>query len=139
MYIDKTLQFSSDQALTADANSTDLVDFGSDRNIGPGAPMYLVVVAKAGLTGGAGPSPSIQIEVQTDSNLNFSSPTTIATSQRLSSFLKGAMEVIPISYKNERYMRVHYDLTGTSPRTTVDAFLTSQEPSAWEAMPNAID
>ncbi|WP_406568642.1 Bbp16 family capsid cement protein, partial [Burkholderia cenocepacia] len=43
MYIDSLLEFSRAQALSASGASTNIIDLGSDRDIGPGRPLWVVV------------------------------------------------------------------------------------------------
>lgn len=137
MIIDKNLQFSADQALTATAASTDYLDLGSDRDIGPGNPLWLVILSKAAP---GGTSPTITPSIETDDNSSFSSVATLATAPTVAgaSFAAGTMIVMPWPFDNERYNRVKYTLGGTSPTFTVDAFLTSNPPPNWKAMPDAI-
>ena len=137
MIFDKTLQFSADQALTATAASTDYLDLGSDRDVGPGTPLFLVVVSKVAA---GGTSPTIAISIKTDDNVSFSSAATPLAGPTIAgaSFGAGAMHVIPWPFTNERYNRVKYTLGGTSPTFTVDAFLTSQPPPNWQAYPDGI-
>lgn len=137
MIFDKNLQFSADQALTATAASTDYLDLGSDRDIGPGTPLWLVVVSKAAP---GGTSPTIAVSIETDDNSSFSSAATLATHTTVAgaSFGLGEKIVMPWPFTNERYNRVKFTLGGTSPTFTVDAFVTSQPPPNWQALPDAI-
>ena len=137
MINDKTLQFSADQALTATAASTDHLDLVQDRDIGPGTPLWLVIVSKAAP---GGTSPTIAISIETDDNSGFSSAATLTTHPTIAgaNFGLGTMVVIPWPFENERYNRVKYTLGGTSPTFTVDAFLTNQPPPNWKAYPDAI-
>jgi hypothetical protein len=137
MIIDKLLEFSRAQALTATAASTDTVDFGSDRDIGPGEPMWIVITSGAAP---GGTSPTIAISVETDDNTGFSSAATLVTHPTLAAaaFGAGTRVVIPMPLTNERYLRMKYTLGGTDPTFTVSAFLTNQEPPSWQAYPDAI-
>lgn len=137
MINDKTLQFSADQALTATAASTDYLDLAQDRDIGPGTPLWLIVLSKVAA---GGTSPTIAISIETDDNSSFSSATTLLTdaTRAGADFGAGAMAVIPWPRTNERYNRVKYTLGGTSPTFTLDAFLTSQPPPNWQAYPDGI-
>lgn len=139
MIFDKTLQFSADQALTGTSlvASTDHLDLGQDRDIGPGTPMWLVVVSKVAP---GGTSPTLTIAIQTDDNSGFSSATNLVTHPTIAgaAFGVGAMVVIPWPFTNERYNRVAFTPGGTSPTFTVDAFLTSQPPPNWQAYPDGI-
>ena len=135
MIIDKRLQVSSAQALTATAASTDVIDLGAAAAIGPGEPLWLVVVARVAL---AGTSPTLAIAIQTDDNSGFSSATSLVSSQTLTALAAGAKVVLPMPFTNERYLRANFTLGGTTPTCTVDAFFTNQDPTSWVAMPDAI-
>lgn len=139
MYIDKRLQVSALQALTGTSAtpSTDAIDLGSQRLIGPGDPMWWVIVARTGL---AGTSPTLAISVQTDDNSAFSSAATLLTHPTLAAaaFATGQQIVIPMSFQNERFLRLSFTMGGTSPTCTLDAWLTNQHPSTWQALPDAI-
>ena len=136
MIIDKALQFSADQALTATASSTDYLDLGADRDIGVGNPKYIVVTSKAAP---GGTSPTIAISIETDDNSSFSSATTLLTHATIAgaAFASGTRAVIPVPFTNERYMRLKYTLGGSSPTFTVDADITSEHPPVHQAYPDA--
>jgi hypothetical protein len=138
MIIDKLLQFSADQALTEDAKSTNSVDFGANRPVGPGEPLWLCLVCKVAP---GGTSPTLDVSVETDDNSSFSSATAIASSAQLNgtNFPAGTVYSMPWpSALQEQYCRLDYDLGGTTPTVTVDAFLTNQDPSQWRSFPDAI-
>jgi hypothetical protein len=139
MFIDKRLQVSAQQALSGAgaAPSTDVIDLGSQRLIGPGEPMWWVIAARVGL---AGTTPTLDIAVQTDDALNFPSAATIASHPQLAAaaFTVGTRIVIPMAFSNERFLRLNYTLGGTTPSATVDAWLTNQHPQAWSAFADAI-
>lgn len=136
MINDKTLQFSDAQALSASGASTDYLDLGSDRDIGPGTPLWLVLCSRAAPTG---TTPTIAPSIQTDDNAGFASPETVASLPAIAGadFAKGPV-VIPWPFTNQRYCRVYYTLGGTTPGFTVDAFLTSQPPPNWKPFPDGI-
>ncbi|MGL4396618.1 MAG: Bbp16 family capsid cement protein [Hyphomicrobium sp.] len=135
MFIDKRLQVSSQQALTATAVSTDVIDLGSDRKIGPGEPMWLVVAFRVGL---AGTSPTFAPSIQTDDNSGFSSATTLATGATLTAAPAGTLVIMPMPMTNERYLRANFTMGGTTPTATIDAWFTNQEPMSWAAQADAI-
>lgn len=137
MIIDNSLRFSKAQALTATAASTDHLDLGADIDIGPGTPLWLVVVSRAAP---GGTSPTIAIAIQTDDNASFSSATALFTSATLAgaAFSLGTILAMPFPLTNERYVRAHYTLGGTDPTFSVDTFLTPYEPTNWKAMPDAL-
>lgn len=54
MILDKTLLFSEEQVITVTADSTNVIDLGVARDIGPGTPIYLYIgVAQTFTAGGA--------------------------------------------------------------------------------------
>ena len=124
MYIDRQNKVSISQALTATAASTDLIDLGSDRNIGVGEPMAFVVNVDVAA---GGTSPTLAVAIQTDDNASFSSATTVASSATLAAaqLVAGAQFVIPVppDLSMERFVRLNYTLGGTSPTVTVSAQL----------------
>lgn len=121
--LDKNLQFSDSQALTVDADSTNYYDASSDRDIGVGEPMAVVVYAE---TAFGGTTPTIAVSVETDDNTSFTSGTVITTSQVYTPATLTAADdkiVIPLPMNNERYIQLNYDMEGTSPTLTVSAYL----------------
>ncbi|MGL4813227.1 MAG: Bbp16 family capsid cement protein [Beijerinckiaceae bacterium] len=138
MIIDSRLQVSNNQALTATAASTDVVDLSTLRNVGPGDPIYFVVVTKSAL---GGTSPTFAFSIQTDDNSGFSSAATIATSATFSgaaALPNGTVQWITVPASNERYLRANYTMGGTSPTLTVDGFFTNQEPRNIFTYPDSI-
>ncbi|WP_414462956.1 Bbp16 family capsid cement protein [Hyphomicrobium sp. DY-1] len=138
MIFDKTLQFSAAQALTATAASTNSVDFGANRPVGPGEPLWLVIVSKVDPTG---TTPTLQPSIEVDDNSSFSSVRTVLTGPVLAAadFPAGTIFTMPWPVNlNEEYAQVKYTLGGTTPGFTVDAFLTNQDPTTWVSFPDAI-
>lgn len=124
MILDNLLKFSDAQALTATAVSTNVVDLSSDRDIGIGEPMALVVsvgVAADFTTG----DETYQVTLQTSTDEAFTSPITVVASAAINGdeLAAGAKVVLPIGFDNKQYLRVNYTLAGTTPTATVDAFL----------------
>lgn len=136
MYIDSRLQVSSQQALTATAVSTDLIDLGQKRAIGPGDPMWWVILARVAM---GGTNPTLKVDVQTDDAANFPSATVLQESETVTALPVGSRIIIPMTWRNEQFLRLNYVMGGTSPTVTLDAFLTNQMPPQWEAFENAID
>ena len=136
MINDKTLQFSDNQVLSASGASADYLDLNSDRDIGPGTPLWLVIAPKAVPTG---TSPTISVSIQTDDNAGFASPETVASMAAVAGAdFANNLIVVPWPFTNQRYCRVYYTLGGTTPGFTVDAFLTSQPPPNWKPYPDGI-
>lgn len=114
MILDSTNLFSDDQAITATAASTNVIDLGSATrgDIGKGTSIPLLVqvtTSFATLT-------SLTIAVQTDSVENFASPKTL-TSQTialagLTAGAQAGFNVIPTG-TDERYLRLYYTVTGS--------------------------
>lgn len=137
MYIDKLLELSDAQALTATGNTTNVIDLGSDRDVGNGQPLYLVLsldVAPDGTTG----DETYVFTLTTDDNSGFSSATTILTQTVPRSTAAGTKYVLPLPSANERYLRGTFTLGGTTPTVTFSAWITKEEPAAWAAYPDAI-
>ena len=121
--LDKNLQFSDSQALTVDADSTNFFNASSDRDIGVGEPMAVVVFAEGAF---GGTTPTIAVSIETDDNNTFSSGTVITTSQAYTPATltaAGDKIVIPLPMDNEQYIQLNYDMSGTSPTLTVSAYL----------------
>ena len=118
MILDKELEFSAAQSVTATAASTNVIDLGSARDVGAGEVLELVVAAKTALTG------TLATIVQGSVDEAFTSPVTIQT---LPSFAAAAaagskvqayLQPVATSY---RYIRLQYSgLTAG----TVAAYLT---------------
>lgn len=136
MILDANLQFSDAQALTATAASTNSIDLKQDRDVGVGKPLWLVIQSQAAP---GGTSPTIAISLETDDNSSFSSAVVAATSPALTAaeFASGTIYAMPWPRENERHNRLKYTLGGTLPTFTVSAFLTSEPPPAWRALPAA--
>lgn len=130
MSIEQT--FSTAQALTATAVSTNVIDLGATgtvlnapaalvRDIGRGRPIQIIVklLADAG-----GTSPTLQIDVQTDDNVGFASATVRSSSAVIVAGDAGDelwLDVHLPENTNEQFLRLNYILAGTSPTYTVTA------------------
>lgn len=125
MIFDSTNLFSDAQAITADAASTNVIDFGATdtpqhaanaitRDIGKGTPIALriqVVETFDNLT-------TLGVDVQVDTVENFASPTTLVSSTAtLAELVAGYVFPIQTVVRGvaQRYMRLNYDVTGTAP------------------------
>ncbi|MFA5965291.1 MAG: Bbp16 family capsid cement protein [Sphingomonas sp.] len=129
MIFDSTSLFSSAQAITASAASSNVIDLGQPgtvfgaaaplaRDIGRGeeVPIGLRVVESFNnLT-------SLTVTVETDDNAGFTSPTAVFTSiaYPLADLASGARHLLPDEIPvgvNERYVRLKYTVAGTAPTT----------------------
>lgn len=128
MIFDNTLRVSNQQAITADAASTDVIDLGATgtpfggtaivRDIGVGKEVDVSVIVTETFNN----LTSMNVSVQTDDNSGFSSPTTVYKSGEilLASLVAGFQFKCPAVFGNgvnERYVRLFYDITGTAPTT----------------------
>lgn len=126
MLFDNEGLFSEDQAITANAASTNIIDTGE---LGTPIGNAGALVADLGLscievmvqvTEDFTKLTSMVVQVQMDTTSAFGSPTTIATSETvvLADLKAGYRFRIPFSIPEgatERYIRLYYDITGTAP------------------------
>lgn len=124
MILDAQLLYSDAQALTATAVSTNIVDHGSDRNMGLGEPLSVLITVD--VTAG-GTSPTVSVALQTDDNSGFASPAQVAATATLTGaqMTAGAKFVLPVpaDASFERYSRLNYTVGGTTPTVTLTATL----------------
>lgn len=66
MYLDSQLLFSDAQAVTATAASTNLIDFGSARDMGNGERLYVVVLVDVAMTD-SGSDSTVAVAIEGDS------------------------------------------------------------------------
>jgi len=136
MYIDKRSEFSSAHTLAATGAGQNSIDLGSDRDIGPGTPMFLV--AQISAIDAASANETYVLDLQTDDSDAFGSPTTIGTITIPRTSAVGSRFVLGFPYGNERFLRINLTLGGTTPSITYSAWLTDKLPTAWQAYPDAI-
>lgn len=123
MYIDDFLKLSAAQALTATADSTNVIDLSSDRDIGKGEAMAFVIsVGVAADVADADETYSFQLE--TDDNAAMTSSTIVAGGVIAGAALTaGSLHVFPIATANEQFLQGVYTLGGTTPSVTVDTWV----------------
>lgn len=124
MIIDAQLLFSDAQALVATAVSTNVIDLGTDRNIGIGEPMAVVITVDVALDRTTGDE-TYSVQLQTDDNVGFASPANVGGAYALTTYVAGTKFVIPLpsGIETERFLRLNYTLGGTTPLGTLTAFL----------------
>lgn len=120
MILDKTLELSLAQAVTATALATNVIDIGSARNIGVGEDTFLFI--KVGAAAAAVGAATVNFQLQTSANSDLSSPTTLLDSGAIAKTALTANAVLkfklpPADYK--RYVGLNY-LVGTGPLTAGD-------------------
>jgi len=128
MIFDNTLLFSSGQAITASAASTNSIDLGATgtpvggsaltRDIGAGEEIEISVLVTevfATLT-------SLTVTIETDDNSSFSSATTRYSSGAIAAatLVAGYQFKVPAHFPlgtNERYVRLYYTVAGSNATT----------------------
>ena len=125
MILDAQTRLSNAQAITATAVSTNIYDFGSARDSGPGEMLELFIRSIAAFT--AAGAATLTITVETDDNSSFSSATVLVSSiaiPKASLTANTEQFAIAIPTKNlERYIRLNYTIaTGPMTAGTLDAY-----------------
>lgn len=144
MYVDAQLTFSDAQAVTATANSTNVIDTGplfsgnTGRNLGVGERLYVAVTVDVAMTD-SGSDSTITVSLVTDDNSALSSAATIATLGIIpaltaagSTFIYGLPVAGSVPY--ERYIGLAY--TTTNGNLTTGSFTASivKDPSLYTAL-----
>lgn len=128
MIFDRQSKFSSAQAITASAASTDYIDFGAtgtpygaaaalNRDQGKGGKIPLhIQVTEAFAT-----ATSVKVAVQTDDNSSFSSAATVLETEAIpiATLIAGYVfniDSFPLK-TNERYVRLYYTVAGSDATT----------------------
>lgn len=126
MIIDNTLVFSDSQAITADAGSTNIYDSGAagtpvgstialEKDVGKNREIAVAVQVMESFN----TLTSLAISYQVDNDVAFGSPKTISSrTYLLAELVVGARLTFPAVIPegaDERYHRLHYDVTGTNP------------------------
>lgn len=138
MLLSKQQTFSEGQVVTADAASTNVIDLGAPgtvlgapaalvRDVGKGREVDIIVQLDSAPTG---TSPTLDVDIEVDTVENFASPTIIASSQQKAGGAAG--DRIQITGKlpegaNQRYIRLAYDVGGTSPSFVVTAAIVAAD------------
>lgn len=115
MLLDQQALFSADQAITATAASTNVIDTGSNKDVGKYGDIPLLMQVVEGFNN----LTSLTVTVQTDDNSAFSSAADVLSMTiPLASLVLGYKSpVITLPMKMERYIRLNYTVTGTAPTT----------------------
>lgn len=116
MILDKQLEFSSEQAVTASAASTNVIDLGVARDIGVGEELYIRIGVTETMDD-SGDDSTLTVSLQTDDNEAFNSASTVATLVVIPAVTAAGTEYfikVPIATLNafERYIRLYYTTTG---------------------------
>lgn len=138
MILDAQHEFSSSQAVTADAVGTNVLDLSQDRSIGNGNPMCVVFQVEVAADQTTGDE-DYTFDVEYASNAAqstgrkligravFESGTPTAPAQDADLLVAGYQFAIPIPPTtlsvSEQYLGIRYDVTGTTPTITCSAYL----------------
>ena len=109
MYTDKQLEFSSEQAVTATAASTNNIDLGAARDVGVSEGLHVFVnVDEAAVSAGAS---TLVVALEVDSDPAFGSAKVVATTAAIpkATLVAGHSFYLPVPVgADERYMRLNY-------------------------------
>lgn len=124
MFLDAQTLLSDAQAITADAASTNLIDLGAIRQLGKGEPLAVFITVDVAADATTGDE-TYSFEVQTDDAAAFGSQTTLIDQDIPRAFLvAGRLIVIPLPIERlERFLRLNYDVGGTTPTITCTAWV----------------
>jgi hypothetical protein len=136
MIIDDQHLYSSAQALTGTAASTNLIDHKADRDMGIGTPLAVLITLDVAAAAGG----SYAVALQTDDNSGFSSATTIGSATITSGDAAGTRYIIqvPPSTTFERYTRLNYTVTGGCTATVTASLMTQTGIQNAAAYPDSI-
>ena len=135
--LDKQMIFSDEQAITASAVSTNVIDLQSNRNLSVGEPvpiLFRVTEAFATLT-------SLTVGVQTADNEAFDSglATLISVTVPVASLTAGAgIPLMALPRGVKRFLRLNYTVTGdnaTAGKVTAGIVATDSD---WSAYPGVV-
>ena len=116
MIIDKQQLFSDEQAITATANSTNVIDLGA-ADMDAGTPLHILAQVTEAFT--AAGAATLTVTLETDDNDSFSSATTLLSTAAIGKATLVAGYQLPISFlpeNVERYVRLVYTVA-TGPMT----------------------
>lgn len=123
MILDNQTLFSDQQAVTATAASTNVIDLGPintgiRRDIGPGKPIPVLIQVTEDFD--AAGAATLAVALQVDDNSSFSSPKTVASLAPIALADLVAGYQVPLDYiprgTDERYLRLNYTVA-TGPMT----------------------
>lgn len=135
MLIDSRLLLDEAHNYTATAASTNVVDLGVDRDIGPGQTVFLTIQLDSVADDGDGDE-TYEVVLQTDSGSGFGSPTSLVSVNIPRGTAAGTRFFVGLPATNERYLRTRGVLGGTTPDITLSVWV-GDAPAAWTAYPDA--
>lgn len=143
-YRDRENTYSLAQALTASAASSDKINHGSDRNLGIGEPMCVVVTCDVAADHATNDE-AYAVKLQTDSDEAFGGAVDVGEAITIShDAVAGDRWTIPLPPDGtlKQYTRLYYTLGGTTPTITLTAALVPMSqidtPAALKLYPDGI-
>ena len=115
MIIDKLLQVSGAQAVTASAASTDVIDFGQT-NPNSGINQNTTMAITVDETATAGGSATVTFSVQDSADNSTFADVAVTAAIGKASLTAGAQVLIPMPVQHRRYVRAYYTVA-TGPLT----------------------
>lgn len=136
MILDANLKFSTGQAVTATADSTDIVDMViANRDPGTGKPLYVVTVVTTALTN----SGTVLVALQGDTTSTITPDATRDLFTIPAASAAGTIFISPLHPKGNveqyRYINLKYTVSGTVSAGNVSSFIT-EDVQAWTAYAN---
>lgn len=114
MFIDKNLQVSNEQAVTASAASTDVIDFGqASPDVGI-SDLYAVITTDEAATASGAATVTFSLQDSADNSTFADVAVTAAIGK--ATLVAGYQHVIPLPTKLRRYCRLYYTVA-TGPLT----------------------
>lgn len=137
--LDSRLVFGTAQAVTTTAASTDTVDLKVGRKVGVGQPLYFCVQVTTALDSADG-NETYEVQLQTANNSAFNDGLeTLVSIPIARGAAAGTFRFVAVPNTNKRHLRANYVHGGTTPSGAYTSWITSEEPRAWEAFPDAIN
>ena len=119
MIIDHELELSDGQAITADAASENIIDFGQTSDVAPGVPLQIRFQGDTALSGGS--FSALTVEVETDTVEAFSSATQLLSFTAPN--VAGDEYVVRIPEGCQQYLRLNYNVDANPTAGAVSAFV----------------
>lgn len=110
MILDRQNLFSNAQAISAAAVSTDIIDLGAARDIGPGEPVTFSVLIQPSSAADA----TLTATLETSATADFATKKTLLVSGAITGtqLKNGARYVATVPHGTQRYLRVSYAGSG---------------------------
>jgi hypothetical protein len=138
MWIDTLLEFSDAQAVTTTAASTNVVNLGSDRDVGVGNELWVCMTLDVAADD-TDANETYVVDLQTDTVEAMSSADNIAQVTIPRGSVAGSKFTVAVPFANQQFLRLNYTTGGTTPSMTISAWLTDQHPAVWAAYPDGVN